>query len=349
MLNLIKPPKLQVGDKIAAVSLSWGGASVFPERYALGKKRLQEIYGIQVVESRHALRDTEWLSANPKARADDLMESFSDPTIKGIFTIIGGEDSIRLLPHIDYRVIRENPKAFLGYSDSTVGHFMCLKAGLSSFYGPSILAEFAENVEVFPYTTEFISRVLFSSGVIGEVNPSINEWSGQYLPWDVPENVNKKRQRSKPAGPQLLQGAGKVQGRLIGGCIEVLDWLRGTSLWPSNDQWDSAILFIETSEERPSPQAVSYMLRCLGVLGVYERISGLIVGRPMCDPVPDQMLQYDAVLHKIICNEFGKGDLPIMTQMDFGHSDPKMVLPYGAMAEIDCNRKVFSILESGVA
>ncbi len=348
MLELIKPPQLHAGDKVAAITLSWGGAATFPDRYALGKKRLQESLGVQVVETRHALRDAAWIAANPKARADDLMEAFADPQVKGIFSIVGGEDSIRLLPHVDFGVIAQNPKIFMGMSDTTVTHFMCLKAGLSSFYGPSILADFDENVEPFSYMVDSVWKTLFSAETIGEIAPS-EEWTGEYLEWAVPENAMMKRTRHKPLGYQLLQGRGVVKGQLMGGCIEVLDWLRGTPLWPEPTAWDGALLFLETSEENPTPQQFTRMLLPLAAMGVFHRVSGILLGRPMVDPDPALMTQYDVVLQAFVRDECGLPDLPIMTQMDFGHSAPQMVLPTGAMAEIDCERKAFSILESGVA
>ena len=91
------------------------------------------------------LRDPNWISRNPQARADDLMQAFADPSIKAIISMIGGDDSLRILPYIDLDVIRSNPKIFMGYSDTNVTHFACWKAGLSSFYGPSFMAGFAEN------------------------------------------------------------------------------------------------------------------------------------------------------------------------------------------------------------
>jgi len=348
MPPLVKPSKLCAGDKVAAVSLSWGGAFAFPERYALGKKRIEESYGVQIVESAHALRDPAWLSANPEARAADLMQSFADRSIKAIFSIIGGEDSIRILPFIDFDVIRANPKIFMGFSDTTISHFICHNAGLSSFYGPSIMGSFDENVELFPYTLESVRRMLFFSEPLGLVEPNHDAWTGQMLPWNVPENAKIKRMRSKPSGPRLLQGKGKGRGRLIGGCIDVLDWLRGTQVWPSAEIWDGALLFLETSEERPLPREFARWLRCLAALGVLQRLNGILVGRPMCDPDPAQLTQYDTPLIKILAEECGRPDLPILSQMDFGHSDPKMVLPMGALAEIDCERATFSLLEGGV-
>src|SRR5215204_4953855 len=151
---MIKPRKLNAGDKVATVSPSWGGPAVFPQRYQIGIQQLQKEFDLQVVEMPNTLKDASWLARNPKARADDLMQAFADPSIKGIFATIGGDDSIRLLPSIDLNIIHNNPKVFMGYSDTTISHMMCYNADLVSFYGPSILAEFAENGGIFPYITQ---------------------------------------------------------------------------------------------------------------------------------------------------------------------------------------------------
>ncbi len=162
---LKKPKKLQPGDKIATVSPSWGGAGE-PElrwRYEQGVKRLEDVFGLEVVPMPNSLKGSDYLHENPRARAEDLMTAFKDKSIKGIIANIGGDDSIRLLPYINFDVIRENPKPFMGYSDVTVSHLFCYKAGISSFYGPAILTDFAENVEMDPYTVEMLNRTLFSN------------------------------------------------------------------------------------------------------------------------------------------------------------------------------------------
>jgi muramoyltetrapeptide carboxypeptidase LdcA involved in peptidoglycan recycling len=91
---VIKPPKLLPGDTVVTISLSWGGAQKFPHRYLAGKRQLQEVFGVNVVESRHALKDQDWLARNPQARAEDLMEAFANPIYKAIISNIGGEDFI---------------------------------------------------------------------------------------------------------------------------------------------------------------------------------------------------------------------------------------------------------------
>ncbi|MDV3250045.1 LD-carboxypeptidase [Devosia sp. BK] len=157
-LALQKPRRLVPGDRIAVVSPSWGGPGTLPQRYAAGKRQLGETFGLQVVDMPHTLASAEDLAAHPEWRAADLHQAFADPSIAGIFASIGGDDSIRLLPHLDLDIIRRNPKVFLGFSDTTTIHLACLAAGLASFYGPSIMAGFAENGGMHAYTVDSLRK-----------------------------------------------------------------------------------------------------------------------------------------------------------------------------------------------
>jgi len=344
VLNLKKPNKLSKGDKVATISLSWGGAGDddLLWRYYLGKKRLQEEFELEVVEMPNTLKGTEYIYNNPEKRAEDLMEAFRDDTIKAIFSCIGGDESIRILPYIDFDVIKNNPKVFIGYSDTTVTHFMCLKAGMASFYGASILAEFAENIEIFDYTKEYIEKVLFNNKVIGEISPC-DYWTSERLAWeeinkDTPKKLNKNN------GYELLQGSGKVQGRLIGGCIEVLEMMKGTILWNIED-FEDAILFFETSEDMPEPKYVEYWLRNYGSQEILQKVKGIIWGKPYNNKYYEE---YKEVIKTVIQDELKLTELPILYNMNFGHTEPMTCLPYGALSEIDCDKKAFSILEAGV-
>ena len=342
-MNLIKPQRLQRGDKAATVSLSWGGAGDpdFLWRYQTGKERLESVFGLEVVEMPNTLKGSQYLYDHPEKRAEDLMQAFADPAIKGIFSCIGGEESIRLLPFIDFNIIRENPKVFIGYSDSTAAHFMCLKSGLSSFYGASVLAEFAENIEIYNYTKCNLEKVLFSNEAIGEITPS-DYWTSEFLPW-IAGNKDIVKKTQKNSGYELLQGSGKAAGPLIGGCIEVLEMIKGTELWSKSD-FDGSILFFDTSEDKPEPKFIEYWLRNYGSQGILQKINGIIWSKPYDNKYYEE---YKLSITKIM-NELGLADLPILYNVNFGHTEPMCVLPYGAQAEIDCDRMQFSIIEPGV-
>jgi muramoyltetrapeptide carboxypeptidase LdcA involved in peptidoglycan recycling len=346
--TLIKPPKLQPGDSVATVSLSWGGPAVFPHRYEAGKRQLEEGFGVHVVEMPHTLRDESWLQDNPQARADDLMQAFANPSVKAIISTIGGDDSIRLLPFLDLNVIRANPKILMGYSDTTVSLLACVKAGVVSFYGPSIMAGFAENAGMFPYMVESVQGTLFSSAPIGHIAPNTQGWTVEFLDWAEPENQARRRTLTPSKGWKFLQGTGTHRGHLIGGCFEVLDWLRGTDVWPALDMWEGAILFLETSEEAPPPSAVLRGLRAYAAMGVLRALSGILFARPGGQVPLAQFDEYDEAISQVVRQEEGLTDLPIITHMDFGHTDPMFVLPYGVEAEIDCDAQRFTILENAV-
>lgn len=343
-----KPRKLQVGDTVAAVTLSWGGPNAFPYRYEVGKMQLEKIFGVKVVEMPHTLSDANWLRENPQARANDLMEAFADPAIDGIISTIGGDDSIRILPYLDLEVIRDNSKIFLGYSDSTVAHLACFKAGLVSFYGPSIMAGFAENGGMFPYMVDAVKRSLFSSAPVGQIKPNTEGWTAEHIDWAEPKLQTQKRKLSESSGWRFLQGKGIHKGYLVGGCFEVLDWLRGTSVWPPLDLWRSAILFIETSEEAPSPINVKRGMRAFAASGILKEISGILFGRPGGQVPMDQFNSYDEAVLQVVVNEEGLTDLPVISRMDFGHTDPMTVLPLGVDCVIDCDKQQILIIENAV-
>ena len=344
-----KPLKLKPGGRVAAISLSWGGPGTFPHRYQAGKDQFEREFGLQVIETKHASRSSEWIAKNPKARADDLMDAFSDPTLDGIISTIGGSDSVRILPYIDLDVIRDNPKVFMGYSDTTITHMACFKAGLVSFYGPAFMAGFAENGGMFPYMVDSVRRTLFDAAPIGVIAPNQAGWTVEQLGWNDPGNQGRSRTLNPSTGWRVLQGSGTASGHLMGGCLEVLEFLKGTDWWPKPECWDNAILFLETSEEAPSPALVKRWLRNYGSQGILNRVAGLLIGRPGASNLPVKDFdQYDDVVHEILTGELGLASLPVITRMDFGHTDPMFVLPYGVKATMDCQLCTLAIDESAV-
>lgn len=343
---MIKPKRLRRGDRVAIVSLSWGGPAAYPARYAMGRQVLVERFGLQPVEMPHTLREPDWLQRHPEARAADLMQAFADDAIRAVISSIGGEDSIRLIRHVDLGVLRAKPKIFLGYSDSTVTHWLLRQAGVISFYGPAVMAGFAESGGPFGYSMQAVQRLLFDAKAPTELRPSGDGWTSARQDWGAAHQGPRPLQPAEPW--RWLQGEGVAQGRLIGGCLEVVEFLRGTALWPSPQDWDGAILFLEISEEAPPPSTVARALRSYAAMGVLQRLAGLLFGRPGGGLRASQFAAYEEAIGQVLREEEGLTQLPVISRMDFGHSDPMCVLPIGGMLRIDCARQRLSLVEACV-
>lgn len=211
---MIKPKKLKKGDKVAIVSLSSGlaGEEMFRHRYELGKKRLEQL-GFNVVTMKNALKGIEYLYNHPEKRAEDFMDAILDKDIKGIICNIGGDDTIRLLPYIDFEAIANNPKVFMGYSDTTINHFMMQKAGVVSYYGPAVMTDFAENNSMHIYTLKYINEVLLENSE-DIVIKSSDKWTSEYLDWAIEENDNIPRKMNEEKyGYEVLQGKRNIYWR----------------------------------------------------------------------------------------------------------------------------------------
>ncbi|HLR14768.1 MAG TPA: S66 peptidase family protein [Bacillota bacterium] len=341
---IIKPQALQKGDCVATVSTSFGGAGD-PDmrwRYDQGVQRLEEVFGLHVVPMPHSLKGSSYLYEHPEKRAEDLMTAFKDPTIKGIITNIGGEESIRLLPYIDFDVIRENPKIVTGYSDTTITHLCCWKAGLSSFYGLSLLVDLAENVAIDPYTIDMVERLMFQTKPIGEILPP-TEWTSEFLPWEI-SNKYTRRQMQPNHPYELLSGSGVVEGHLLGGCMAVLEFAKSTSIWPKEEDWEGCILFFETSEDKPTPKEVTYWLRNYGAQGILHKARGMLFAKPADETYYEE---YKTCISTVL-REYGIENMPVLYNVSIGHTEPKAIIPYGAKARIDCEKVALSIDDCAV-
>ncbi len=340
MKQLIKPFMLRAGDTVATITTSWAGANAVPYRYEIGKKAL-ESFGVKVIETPNALKTQEELHEHPELRASDLMWAFENPTVKAIIGIIGGNDSIRMLPFVNFNTIRDNPKIFMGFSDPTAVHMMCHHAGLSSIYGPTILTGFAENCGMNPYIVNSVKKTLFDNSIIGDIKPS-EQWTEQMLDWFVPENQNIPRQMTFNMGPVCVQGKSNAKGRLLGGCFDILSQIDDTEIFPTD--WTDTILFIECSESAPSEEAFKNWLEKMADRGVLQQWQGIIMGRPK--NADGNLGKYENPLRQVL--EKYNPDIPVLSRMDFGHTDPIFCIPYGALAEINPVQKKLTILESAV-
>lgn len=342
-----RPKALKPGDKIAVVSPCWGGPATFPDRYQAGKQYIEAAFGLHLVEMSHALASADWIDQNPKARADDLMHAFRDSSFAGIVASIGGDDAIRLIPHIDLAVIRDNPKMFLGYSDPTALHFACLKAGVGSLHGPTIMSGFAENAGMSVTSKEGFLRAAFRAEPLGQLPSAPEGWTVEHVGWHEPMNQQTARQRTASRGLRCLRGSGSVTGPLIGGCAEVLEMLKGTPWWPPLAYWDDAVLFYETSEEAPTEGVVLRWMRNYAAQGILSRISGLILARPGGSLSDEQRLAQERAILRVL-DEQGLQHLPVLADLDIGHTDPILTLPYGASTKVECSPPRVTVLEAGV-
>ena len=343
---MIKPEKLHKGDKIAIVSLSWGGLGdeSLIHKYHIAKERLEKDFGLEAVTMPHALAGSEFVYEHPELRAKDFMDAFLDPSVKGIFSAIGGDDSVRILPYIDCEIIKTHPKIFMGYSDTTVSHFIMNKAGVVSYYGPSIMAEFGEYGKMFDYTADAVRNILFGDSE-GYPVLSSDIWSNDSLAWKE-ENMHKRRKiRPETHHYEVLSGGGTIRGQLLGGCIDVFPMIVGTSIWPSAEEWKGKILLLETSEEKPTPDYVKYYLRNLGAQGILQKINGIVVGKPKDEEFYEE---YKEVYRKVL-HEFHREALPILYNVNVGHASPIGILPLGIEYEIDLDQKTIRFAESAVS
>lgn len=342
---MIKPERLRKGDKVAIVSLSRGflGESWAIHKLYIAKDRLEKNFGLEVVVMPNALKGIKYLDEHPEARAEDLMDAFKDKSIKAIFNAIGGEDTIRLLPYIDFEVIKNNPKIFTGFSDTTVNHFMMNKAGLVSYYGASIMNNWSEYVKINDYTLDAIKNVIFDPKPKYEIKPStVESFAKDIVMWGE-QNVNTSRQfYPNTLGYKVLNG-GKAEGELLGGCIYSFIDILGTKLWPSLEEWKNKILMIETSDSGNIVQVTKWVLHNLEAQGVLGVIKGIIIGK---HPYEEEVEDYLNIIKKVVLEEGKHTDLPILYNVNFGHAEPIGLIPMGIKVALDCDNKTLTLLES---
>lgn len=336
---MIRPPRLEPGQVVGIVSPSWGGAGAFPQRTAQGVRALEGL-GYRVRIGQYALNQRGHVSDSAAHRVADLHAMFRDPEVGAIVAAIGGDHACHLLPHLDHDLIAAHPTILTGFSDITVLNLaIWTRCALVTFNGPALLTDFAEAPAMFDYTRDHFLRVVSRPEAAGPIHPA-PAWTEERMEWADPETVAAPRSLKPSPGWQWLR-AGRAEGPLIGGCLESMQHLRGTPDWPD---FDGAILFIETSEESPSPATVDGILMDYENMGVLQQISALLVGRPM-----GYTDHQKAQLREILLERTAPFDLAVVSDMDFGHTSPQFTLPIGVRARVDSDRRCFEIIEPAVS
>jgi len=335
---------LNKNSTIAIISPSWGGPASFPWVYELGISRLKEKFGFKIKEYPTTRSDAVYNHKHPKERALDIVKAFHDPNVDGIICSIGGDDAIRLLKYLDK--YKFPPKFFMGYSDSTVLLTYFYEKGFCTFHGPTIMAGFAEPGKLNDEFCEHIKSFLAGKWQAYTYKP-YKQWTEELMTWSNPASLKKIRKYNNNKNWHLLKSPNKnlninVEGIFWGGCLEALEFIKGTKYWSkSKTFWNDKIVFFEISDEKISHNQLKWILRNYGVQGMYDKAQALLVGR-FANVTLEEKQQYEKVIGDVIYDEF-KSTMPIIMNMDFGHTYPQQIIPLGAQGQIKVKNNNISI------
>jgi muramoyltetrapeptide carboxypeptidase LdcA involved in peptidoglycan recycling len=303
--------------------------------YELGLQRVREVFELEPVE----FPATTKIGASGEERAKDLVAAFESNEIAAVIASLGGDDQVTYIKNLPSQPFVDNPKPFFGFSDNShFCNFLFLN-GLPSYYGASLFTQFAMQGEMDDFTVNYLKYALFEEGEFElTASPTYND---QGLSWDDKDTINQRREYWPNEGWHW-DGSQDTSGRLWGGCVESVDeLLRHAIAIPSLEQFENIVLLLETSEEIPPHDYVSRVVRALGERGILERINGMVVGRPKAwefdkQRTNEQKIEYrrgqrEAILSMV---RTYNPDIPVIQNLDFGHTDPQIPMPYGNQIRI---------------
>ncbi len=343
--RLQQPPKLVPGDRVAIVSPSWAGAGVFPEVHERGLDVLRREFELEPVE----YPTTRRVGASAVDRARDLTAAFCDPAIKAVMAVIGGEDQITVLPHLNSESIAAHPKAYFGYSDNTNMLNFLFRLGMSSYHGGSSLVHLARPGGPHPAHLESLRRALFDTGNY-EITP-VESFTDLQCDWSDLRTLERELPTEPETGWEWHNADQVVEGPSWGGNLEILHWNLAANRWIQPvEEYRGCILFLETSEEMPPAVDVFRMLRNAGERGLLAQFRAIVIAKPKAwhSHAPLEVAaraafrreQADAVLRVM---ETYNPSAMVLIGPDLGHTDPQYVVPYGGHWTIDGPRRRFSV------
>jgi muramoyltetrapeptide carboxypeptidase len=309
---MIKPERLKKGDMVGLITTS------YPVSQQIIDKSVKyfEDLGLRVKVSKHAADSIGYMAGTPEDRANDLMDMFLDPNIKAIFINGGGRNACQLLPLLDYHKIKRNPKIFMALSNpSIIANAITAKTDIITFHGPTGYL-FGE-AGITEFTEQCMKEVIIDGKLIGKV-----------------KNISNV---------ELLKKGGIAKGKLFGGHLLTNRALIGTEYAPD---WHNVILFLEDCFEELHD--FDDHLMHFKLAGIFDKISGLVIGRPegveeKLYPSTKETMQ-DIILR--ICRGYS---FPILYGLDIGHTNDKVTLPIGAIAEIDQSNSSLIITEKVIS
>lgn len=336
--------KLKQGDKVAILSPSSAAPAVWPHVFELGIKRLKEEFGLIPVE----YPTTKKKGASGEERIADLESAFSNPEIKAIITTIGGNDEVTYVKNINPKIFIENPKPFFGFSDNThICNFLWMN-DIPSYYGGSIFTQYALEGKIDDFTKKYLKIALFESGEF-ELEQS-ETFNDKGLNWNDPSTLTQTREYETNEG-WIWDGKESVEGITWGGCLESIDEiLRHGIETPNLDEFANIILMTETSEEMPPSDYCFRIYRALGERGILSKVRAVLNGRPQAWFFDKQLnaeekREYKDKQRKTILETIRNynPNCPVVQNMDFGHTNPQIPIPYGKRLKIDSeNRKIYA-------
>lgn len=340
---MIYTPKLKLGDKVGILSPSGGLPQIFPEVFDQGLERLRSVFSLIPVE----YPTTRKLNSTPQERAKDLHDALLDRSIKGIICSIGGDDQIKLLKYLNSQIVKSNPKFFMGYSDATnLCQYLTQIGGYVTYYGPAIMSQFGMSGQMDDYTIKNLKYVFFETGEL-EIKPS-PKYTEHYLSWRDVDSLDKVRPMLNP--PEWIWHnfkTSQIIGETWGGCLEILDFqMRANKYLPSEDFLQNKIFYLETSEERPDSNYVYRVLMGMGERGWLNKFKAVLVGRARYLETGENydrgiIEKYRADQKNSIIQAFEEyaPEIPIIFNLDFGHTDPIFTIPNGGECRIDSFNK----------
>ncbi len=314
----IKPPRLNHGDTIGIVAPA--SAPIDAKAIDRSVKVLQSL-GFKVKLGKHLRKKQGFLAGSDEERLGDLMSMFRDPEVKAILCVRGGYGTARLLPLLDYEVIRANPKIFVGYSDITSLHCAFLKkANLVTFHGPMLHSDFCKK-DMPDFTLQSFLNTLTQPYAAGSICKTYH-------------------------GKISVLRRGKASGRLLGGNISLLCTTLGTPYQPS---FKKKILFLEDLDE--APYRFDRMLTHLLNAGVLQQVAGVAVGlnRNCIDPQAKKRKQYWQTVEDVLKERLAPLKVPVVAGLPCGHVPLNATLPMGVQAELDGTNGDLTILEPAVS
>jgi muramoyltetrapeptide carboxypeptidase LdcA involved in peptidoglycan recycling len=342
-MDFLKPHRLNVGDTIGIFTPSSPSYKANEELFLNGVKNLEKLgFKVKLGFLTKSRSSQGYRSGSPKDRAKEFMDLIRDDEVKCLISTIGGMNSNSMIPYLDFDLIRDKRKIICGYSDVTSLHLSIMKfSGLSTFYGPALMTWFGEYPDGINESVDSFLEVATNLDKSSRTLTPFSKWSNHMRDWSNGDWKNIPRQWNENSGWKVLS-TGEVEAEIVVANLNTLMSSAGTSYFP---ELEGKILLIEEMAAPWSREERS--LTQLKLMGVFEKISGLIMGRPEFPDAEGAEFSLEDLLVEIL----GKVDYPVITDFDCSHTVPMHTIAQRSRISLkasDNNEVSFKILGPSV-